>query len=319
MGAYIAQRVLQLVGVLLVVATLVFVVFHLVPGDLAEMRLGEYVDPATLAAVRHTLGLDRPLVVQYVSWLADAARGNLGLSALNRQPVAALVLEKFPATLELAALGMLLSLVVSVPAAVITAFKRNSWLDQAARGAAIVGYCVPRYWLAVLLILVLAVRVRWLPPAGFVPLSEDPVGNLRYAALPVLSLAVTLAAVQMRFLRSSLLDVVGQDYIRTAHAKGLADRAVVLRHALRNALITFVTVIGLQFADLLGGLVVVEQIFSWPGVGWLTIQSITQRDYTVVQGTVLLIATAFVLVNLIVDVLYAYLDPRIRTGHGSVA
>ncbi|HLJ58843.1 MAG TPA: ABC transporter permease [bacterium] len=317
MGAYIAQRVLQLVGVLLVVATLVFVVFRLVPGDLAEMRLGEYIDPATLTAVRHTLGLDRPLAVQYASWLADAVRGNLGLSALNGQPVAALVLEKFPATLELAVLGMILSLVVSVPAAVITAFRRNSWLDQAARGAAIVGYCVPRYWLAVLLILVLAVRVRWLPPAGFVPLSEDPLGNLRYAALPALSLAVTLAAVQMRFLRSSLLDVVGQDYIRTAHAKGLADRAIVLRHALRNALITFVTVIGLQFADLLGGLVVVEQIFSWPGVGWLTIQSITQRDYAVVQGTVLLIATAFVLVNLIVDVLYAYLDPRIRTGQGS--
>jgi len=300
-----------LVWVLLVVATVVFFVFHLVPGDLAEMRLGDQADLATLTALRHTLGLDRPLAVQYGWWLEAALRGDLGRSAINGQPVVSLVLEKFPATLELAVLGTAGSLLVSVPIAVLAALRQNSWVDQVARVLAIAGYCLPRYWLAVLLILTFAVRMRWLPPAGFAPFTQMPLANLQYAALPVLSLAVTLAAVQMRFLRSSLLDAVQQDYIRTASAKGLRYRTVVFHHALRNALVTFVTVVGLQFADLLGGLVVVEQIFSWPGVGWLMIESITERDYVVVQGAVLLIATGFVLVNLVVDVLYAAIDPRV--------
>jgi peptide/nickel transport system permease protein len=311
MSRYILWRMSQLVWVLLVVATVVFFVFHLVPGDLAEMRLGDQADLATLTALRHTLGLDRPLAVQYGWWLEAALRGDLGRSAINGQPVVSLVLEKFPATLELAVLGTAGSLLVSVPIAVLAALRQNSWVDQVARVLAIAGYCLPRYWLAVLLILTFAVRMRWLPPAGFAPFTQMPLANLQYAALPVLSLAVTLAAVQMRFLRSSLLDAVQQDYIRTASAKGLRYRTVVFHHALRNALVTFVTVVGLQFADLLGGLVVVEQIFSWPGVGWLMIESITERDYVVVQGAVLLIATGFVLVNLVVDVLYAAIDPRV--------
>jgi len=190
--------------------------------------------------------------------------------------------------------------------------RRGTWLDQIFRVISMAGFCVPRYWLGVLLILGFAVRFRWFPPAGYVAFSQDPAGNLRYAALPVFTLAATLAAVQMRFLRSSLLDVIAQDYVRTAYAKGLPQRAVVARHALKNALIPFITVVGLQFAQLLGGLVVVEQIFSWPGVGWLMVQSITQRDLAVVEGAVLLIAACFVIVNLVVDISYTYCDPRIR-------
>jgi len=311
-GTYLAQRIVQLVPVLLVISTLVFFIFHVIPGDEATARLGTTATPERIASLRHELGLDRPVYVQYVDWLGKAVRGDLGKSYINEQPVFSLVLEKFPATLELAFLGVLLSLLISVPIGTIAALRRGTWVDQIARIVAMVGYCVPRYWLAILLILGLAVRVQWFPPAGFVPFSQDPIDNLRHAALPVIALAATLAAVQMRFLRSSLLDVIAQDYVRTAYAKGLVHRVVVVRHALANALIPFITVVGLQFAQLLGGLVVVEQIFSWPGIGWLMVQSITQRDVAVVQGAVLLIATGFVLINLLVDLAYAYLDPRIH-------
>jgi peptide/nickel transport system permease protein len=302
---------------LLVISTIVFVVFHVIPGDAATARLGTSADPETVARVRHEFGLDRPLYQQYLDWVGGALRGDLGESYINGQSVVSLVFEKFPATLQLAFLGVLLSLVVSIPVGALSALRRGTWIDQIARVLAMVGYCIPRYWLAVLLILVFAVRVQWFPPAGYVPFSEDPRENLRYAALPTIALAATLAGVQVRFLRSSLLDVIGQDYIRTAYAKGLAHRIVVLRHAFKNALIPFVTVVGLQFAHLLGGLVIVEQIFSWPGVGWLMVQSITQRDVAVVQGAVLLVATGFVLINLLVDLAYAYLDPRIQAAFGN--
>lgn len=312
MTAYITRRLLQLLPVLLVVSAIVFFVFRIIPGDAAVARLGESADPESVARLRREMGLDKPLYVQYLVWLGRALRGDLGESVINRQGVFSLVIEKFPATLELAALGIALSLLLSVPAGILSALRRGSWLDHLTRLGALVGFCVPRYWLAVLLILMLAVQWRWFPPAGHIPLSEQPLANLRFAALPALSVALTLAAVQMRFLRSSLLDIIAQDYIRTAHAKGLAHRVVVLHHALKNALIPFVTVVGLEFGNLLGGLVVVEQIFSWPGVGWLMVQSIIHRDYAVVQGAVLLIATGFVTVNLLVDVAYAALDPRIR-------
>lgn len=315
MTAYLAQRVIHLIPVLLIISALVFFIFHVIPGDEATARLGEHADAASVASLRHELGLDRPVYVQYLEWLGNALRGDLGTSYINGQSVTSLVLEKFPATLELATLGVLLSLVVSVPVGTLAALHRGTWLDQLFRVLALIGYCVPRYWLGVLLILAFAVRYRWFPPAGYVAFSDDPVRNLRFAALPVFTLAATLAAVQMRFLRSSVLDVIAQDYVRTAYAKGLAQRAVVVRHALKNALIPFVTVVGLQFAQLLGGLVVVEQIFSWPGVGWLMVQSITQRDLSTVEGAVLLIAAGFVLINLLVDIAYVYCDPRIRESY----
>jgi peptide/nickel transport system permease protein len=222
------------------------------------------------------------------------------------------VLEKLPASLQLMTLSMLLALAISLPVGILAALKRGTWVDQVTRVFALTGFCMPRYWLAVLLILFLAVQARWFPPAGYVGLQEDPLQSLHHAALPVLAIGLSLAAVQMRFLRSSLLEVISRDYIRTANAKGLRQRAVVLGHALKNSLIPFVTVVGLELGNLLGAQVVVEQIFAWPGLGWLMIQSIGQRDYAVVQGVVLVSATGVVVINLLVDVAYAYLDPRIR-------
>lgn len=312
MTAYVLRRIVHLVPVLLLISALVFFVFRVIPGDQAVVRLGMGADPEAVRQLRAILGLDKPLHLQYLDWLGAALRGDLGRSATNQQSVVSLVLQTFPATLEVAVLGVLLALAISIPLGIVSALWRGGWVDQATRVLALVGFCMPRYWLAILLIALFAVNARLLPAAGYVDLLADPLANLRHAALPVLSVGLTLAAVQMRFLRSSLLDVIGQDYVRTAHAKGLAHRVVVLRHALKNALIPFVTAVGLEFGSLLGGLVVVEQIFSWPGVGWLMIQSIAQRDYAVVQGAVLLVAAGFVAINLAVDVLYAYLDPRIR-------
>lgn len=312
MTTYIVRRLVQLLPVLLIVSAIVFFVFRIIPGDQAVMRLGESADAASVARLRQQLGLDRPVVIQYAIWLGRALRADLGESYLNRQGVFSLVIEKFPATLQIAILGMVISLMISIPVGILSALRRGTWWDHVARAAALVGFCVPRYWLAVLLILLFAVRWRVLPPAGFAAFSENPVDNLRFATLPVLAVALTLAAVQMRFLRSSMMEVIDQDYIRTARAKGLINRVVVLRHALKNALIPFVTVVGLEFGGLLGGLVVVEQIFNWPGVGWLMVQSIIHRDYAVVQGAVLLVAIGFVTINLLVDVAYAALDPRIR-------
>jgi len=310
--AYALRRVAQLAPVLLFTSLMVFFVFRLIPGDPAEVRLGESADPQSIAEVRKEMGLDRPISVQYLIWLGGALHGDLGRSNIDQQPVLTLVLQKFPVTLELAVLGILFALVISVPIGILSALRQGGGLDQLARLAALLGFCVPRYWLAGLLILFFAVRLRWLPPAGYVAFTDNPGQNLRDITLPVVSLALTLAAVQMRFLRSGLLEVIREDYVRTAHAKGLPSHLVVRRHALKNALIPFVTVVGLQFGGLLGGLVVIEQIFSWPGVGWLMVQSIGERDYAVVEGVVLLVATGFVVVNLLVDLLYALLDPRIH-------
>lgn len=312
MSAYVVRGLLRLIPVTLLVSAAVFFVFRIVPGDVAVARLGENADPAAVARLREAWGLNRPLVVQYGVWLAGLLRADLGQSYQSQQPVSDELLAKLPATVELALAGMGLSLVISVPLGIVAAVTRGSWIDQILRIVALLGFCMPRYWLAILLILLFAVQTRWLPPSGYVSLREDPLGNLQYVTLPAISVALTLAAVQMRFLRSSLLDVIDQDFIRTARAKGLAERSVMLRHALKNSLIPFVTVVGLELGSLLGGLVVVEQIFAWPGIGWLTIQAITQRDYAIVQGGVLLVAIGFVTINFLVDLVYAYLDPRIR-------
>src|SRR5262245_43850092 len=267
--------------------------------------MGEGTDKESAEAMRRRLGLDRPLYVQYAVWLGDALRGNLGVSLINRQSVSSLILEKLPATLELTALSVLLALVIALPAGILSALRRGTWIDHLTRVGTLVGYCVPRYWLAVLFILFMAVHAQWFPAAGYVPLNEHLTQILRHAVLPVLSIGLSLASVQRRFLRSSMLAVLAQDYIRTAHAKGLRPRVVVLGHALKNTLIPFVTVVALELGNLIGGQVVVEQIFAWPGIGWLMIQAISQRDYAVVQGAVLVIGTGFVLINLMVDIAYA--------------
>ncbi len=312
MSSYVVRGLLRLIPVMLLVSAAVFFVFRIVPGDIAVARLGENADPAAVARLREAWGLNRPLVVQYGVWLAGLPRADLGQSYQSQQPVSEELLAKLPATVELALVGMALSLVISIPLGIAAALTRGTWVDQILRIVALLGFCMPRYWLAILLILLFAVQSRWLPPSGYVSVREDLIGNMQYVALPAISVALTLAAVQMRFLRSSLLDVLDQDFIRTARAKGLTERSVVLRHALKASLIPFATVVGLELGSLLGGLVVVEQIFAWPGIGWLTIQAITQRDYAMVQGGVLLVAVGVVTVNFLVDLLYAYLDPRIR-------
>jgi len=310
--AFIARRLLQMIPVLVLVLALVFVIFRLVPGDPAQLILGANPDPDSLAALRHKFGLDQPLPIQFLKWLGDAVQGDLGSSRINDQSVVSLILEKFPVTLELAALAMVIGCVIGIPAGIISALKRDSWVDIGARVISLFGFSVPNYWLAILLVIVFSLKLDWLPPAGYKPLREDPVAHFRYLILPAVTMGLPIAAEQMRFLRASMLDVIHQDYIRTARAKGLGGRSVVIRHALKNALIPFLTITGLQIGFLLGGSVVVEQIFSWPGIGWLTYQSITSRDYAVVQGAVLVGAVGFLVMNLLVDISYVLLDPRIR-------
>jgi len=301
-----------MIPVLVLVLALVFVIFRLVPGDPAQLILGANPDPDSLAALRHKFGLDQPLPIQFLKWLGDAVQGDLGSSRINDQSVVSLILEKFPVTLELAALAMVIGCVIGIPAGIISALKRDSWVDIGARVISLFGFSVPNYWLAILLVIVFSLKLDWLPPAGYKPLREDPVAHFRYLILPAVTMGLPIAAEQMRFLRASMLDVIHQDYIRTARAKGLGGRSVVIRHALKNALIPFLTITGLQIGFLLGGSVVVEQIFSWPGIGWLTYQSITSRDYAVVQGAVLVGAVGFLVMNLLVDISYVLLDPRIR-------
>jgi peptide/nickel transport system permease protein len=312
MGIYVLRGLVRMIPVALLVSAAVFFVFRVVPGDIAVLRLGEEASPEAIARLRQAWGLDRPVWMQYLSWLGSALMLDFGESYQTKQPVVTILAEKLPATVELSLVGIALSLVLSVPMGILAALLRGSWVDHILRVVALLGFCMPRYWLAILLILVFAVQARWLPPAGYVGLFESPVENAGYIVLPALSVALTLAAVQMRFLRSSLLEVIDQDYVRTARAKGLAERAVILRHALKNSLIPFVTIVGLELGSLLGGLVIVEQIFAWPGIGWLTIQAILQRDYAVVQGAVLMVSVGFVSINFLVDAVYAYLDPRIR-------
>lgn len=312
MATYIIRRLLQMIPVTLLVMAVVFVVFRLIPGDPVQFILGADPDPEAIVALRRQFGLDQPLPLQFLYWLANVARGDFGVSYINEQPVLSLILEKLPATLELALLAMLLGSLIGIPAGIVAALKQDSWLDLVVRTASLLGFCLPNYWLAILLVILLSLNLKLIPPAGYVPLSESVAGNLRTVILPTLTLALPIAAEQMRFLRSSMLEVIRQDYVRTAQAKGLPGRTVVMRHLFKNALIPFLTIFGLQLGFLLGGSVVVEQITGWPGIGWLTLQSINLRDYAVVQGVVLFSALGFLTINLVVDILYTVLDPRIR-------
>jgi peptide/nickel transport system permease protein len=309
---YIARRLIEMIPVTLLVVMMVFTVFRLVPGDPVNFLLGANPNPEAIEALRRKMGLDQPIPVQFVRWLGQAVRGDLGDSIIGQQPVVSVVLQKLPATAELAVLAILVGSIIGVPAGVISALKQDSWLDLVTRVISLFGFCTPRYWLGILLVIIFSLTLKWLPVAGYVPLANSVRDNLRHVILPAVTLALPIAAEQMRFLRSSMLEVIRQDYVLTAHAKGLRGSTVVMRHALKNALIPFLTIFGLQLGFLLGGSVVVEYVFAWPGIGWLMIQSITIRDYAVVQGGVLLAAIAFLGVNLLVDICYTFLDPRIR-------
>jgi peptide/nickel transport system permease protein len=296
------------------VSIVVFAVMHLVPGDIVDALLGPdaTLDPAARATLRRILGVDTPVYIQYVHWLGGVLHGNLGISLATRDSVVSILLHALPITMELAILSTLLAIAVALPLGIISAIRPYGWLSAAVRFLGLLGLSIPNFWLATILILVTSVYFGWSPALIYVPLFSDPIGNLRQMLLPILSLSVTLVAVVMRMTRSSMLEVLGQDYMRTARAKGLWEMTITMRHGLKNALIPVITVIGIQFGYLLGGTVVIEQIFGLPGLGWVLLGAISQRDYPVIQGGVLVITMAFILVNLLVDLLYARLDPRIK-------
>lgn len=314
MGTYIIQRVLQMIPVMLLASVISFSIIFLLPGDPALLILGDQLasDRQIYEAKRAELGLDRPLPIQYVDWLGKTVRGDLGVSTRDRQPVTQGIRDRLPVTLQLAAFSMLLATVIALPAGIISALKPNSKWDVASSLIAFGGIAIPNFWFGILLIYFFAVVWRLLPPSGYVPFSQDPGQNLTRMLMPSLTLGLGLSAILMRQTRSSLLEVLHQDYVTTARAKGLGKRAVVLRHALKNGLIPVVTVMGLQLGLLFGGAIITESIFSIPGIGRWAVDSITNRDFPVVQAVSLVMAIGVLLSNLLADIAYAYIDPRIH-------
>ena len=314
MTTYVAQRLLQMIPVLLLVSVISFSLTFLLPGDPALLILGDQMaaNEEAYAAVRRELGLDRPVVIQYLDWLGQTLRGDLGTSTRDRLPVGDGILQRLPVTLELSFLSLFLALAIALPAGIVSAIKPNSRWDVGCSLFSLWGVAIPHFWLGILLIYGFAVYLKVLPPSGYVPFADDPVANLKHMVLPAVTLGVGLSAVIMRQVRSSLLEVLQQDYIVTARAKGLAARLVILRHALKNGLIPVVTVIGLQVGLLFGGAVITESIFSIPGVGRWAVDSILWRDFPVVQAVSLVLAIGVLSTNLLTDMAYAFIDPRIH-------
>jgi len=309
---YIIKRLIAMLPVLALVSLIVFTIIHLTPGDPALIMLGEEATPQALAALRHELGLDQPLPVQYLVWLSHVLRGDLGRSIRTNQPVIEAIMQRLPVTLELTTLAMVISIMAAIPAGIISATRRNSASDLISTTLALLGISMPSFFLAILLIFVFSLKVRWLPPMGYTPFQKGVWENLRGMILPAITLGIAAMAIVARLTRSTLLEALQQDYVRTARAKGLREQAVIYSHALKNAMIPITTILGLQIGFLLGGAVITETIFALPGVGRLVVASIFERDFPLVQGVVLFLALMHLVVNLIVDLLYAYLDPRIR-------
>jgi len=311
---YLARRAVWTIVAVLGVSVLIFFLVRLLPGNIVDIIAGTegQLGKAQRAAVLKEFGLDQPLPVQYLRWIGNMLRGNFGWSFRTGQPVAALIVSRLPITIELALLAVLSVALVAIPFGVAASVTRSRRVRTLVQIIGVLGLSLPNFWIAILLIIGASSLFGWLPAIIYVPPWTDPWVNLQQMFLPVLSLGLGLSAVVMRMTRSSMLEVLGQDFIRVARAKGLATRTVLLRHALRNALIPIVTVLGLQMGFLLGGVVITEQIFGLPGLGWTLLNGVYQRDYPVVQGTVMVFAVTFVLVNLFVDLLYTYLDPRIR-------
>lgn len=313
MSRFLGRRLIRAVLTVWAVATLVFLLMHALPGDVVLVLL-DTVGAGSPAAekMREFLGLDRPLYVQYFDWLGTLLRGDMGNSLLGGYPVWDLVKSRIPVTVELAALTILLGLSIAIPLGIVAAARNGSWVDLLAMQFGQLGISIPNFWIATILILVVAARLQWLPPSGYKPISDGLGTNLLHMIMPSLSLALPLAAVMTRVVRSAVLEVLNRDYMRVAHAKGLHPQQVLWRHGLRNAAIPIVTVIGLELGYLLGGTVLIEEMFFVPGLGQLTVRALLNRDLPVLQGVLLLYSTAFVFVNLVVDLLYGQLDPRIR-------
>lgn len=313
MIGYVLRRILQLLPVLLLASIGIWAMLYAVPGGPIGMILGENATPEQIAALRAELGLDQPVVVQYLDWLGNVFRGDLGLSIHSREPVLELIMHRLPATLQLAFCATIVALLLGIPVAIISAMKPGSWLDRILSGWSALALGVPTFWLGILLILLFAVNLRWLPSASvYAPLWSDPITALKSLVLPALTLGVYVSGVLARFLRASLVSEMSADYVRTARSKGLPERQIMRAHIIRNALLPFITIVGLQMAMFIGGAVVTEAVFTYPGLGRLLIQAINTRDYPLIQGCIVVILVIYVLINLTVDVIYAYVDPRIE-------
>ena len=314
MGKYTLRRFLLVLPTLLGMSILIFSLVHMLPGDIVDAIVG--MDPSTTAegkaALRHAYGLDEPLPIQYLRWMGNIAQGDFGKSYVTNQAISKTLVQALPITTELALLAMLMSVIIAVPLGVISAIRRNSKIDFWARISGLIGLAFPNFWLATMFLLITSLVFHWVPSIFWVSPLEDPWGNFQQMFLPALALSVQLMAIEMRMTRTTMLEVLRQDYVRTARAKGLSESVVYYKHALKNALIPVITVIGIQMGSLMGGSVIIEQIFGLPGVGWYLLQAIFIRDFPVIEITALFLATVFVLANLVVDLTYAVLDPRIK-------
>lgn len=312
MLSFIARRLVQLVPVLLVMCIVVFSTTLMLPGDPTASMLGEHATAQERAALRSDLGLDQPVVVQFGKWLARAGTGDLGRSLKTKEPVASMLAARVPVTFELALLAVALSLIIGVPLGILAALRRNTWIDTAVSAIAMSSMAIPYFWVGILLIMFFSIHLGWLPPSGYVPFHVDPVTNLKLMIMPAITIGTAQAALVMRQTRAAMLGVLLQDFIRTARAKGAGERRVIIRHALRNAMMPVVTVIGLQMGALIGGAVVTETVFSLPGLGRMIVDGIFERDFPVVQGAILVVVVGVLVINILTDLSYAFLDKRVQ-------
>ncbi|MCW2594044.1 MAG: ABC-type dipeptide/oligopeptide/nickel transport system, permease component [Mycobacterium sp.] len=312
MARFLVRRVGYSLVVLIGVLVVVFALVHLVPGDPVRIALGTRYNPQAYDALRSASGLDRPIVEQFFGYVASAARGDLGVSFRNGDPVAGILIERLPATVSLAVVGILIALLIALPAGIWSALREGRVSDVIVRVTSQFGVSVPDFWMGILLIALFSTTLGWLPTSGYRPLFSDPAGWLSHILLPGLTVGLVAGAILTRYVRSAVLDVAAMGYVRTARSKGLSPAVVTFRHTVRNALVPILTITGIQLATILGGVIVVEVVFAWPGLGRLVYNAVAARDYPVIQGAVLLIAVLFLLINLMVDLLYAVIDPRIR-------
>ena len=311
MFGFVLRRVAATIPTLFVVSIVMFAIVHLAPGDPAQLILGEDATPEALASMRAALGEDKPLPVQYVAWLSAFVRGDMGRSLATNEPVTHAIASRIPVTLELTIFALLVAIAIGIPLGIIAALRRNTPIDLAATGLALIGVSLPTFVFALLGILVFSLWLRVLPPTGYVSFFEDPLRNLRLMLMPSVVLGAALAGILARLTRSGMLETLGADFVRTARAKGLGSRAVVVRHALRNALLPVVTILGIEAGTLLGGAIVTETVFTMPGVGKLVVDAIFARDFPLVQATIVFLALARITANLLADITFAALDPRI--------
>jgi len=316
MASYIIRRLMQAIPTLFLISGIVFLVVDFIPGSTAAVMLGQGATPEKVAILSKQLGLDRPMPVRYGIWLGDVLRGDLGESSISRQPVWTLVGRALPVTLYLTLFALFIAIIIAIPAGTISAIKRNSWADLLCTTFALLGLSIPGFWLAIQFVYLFGAKLQWVPLQGYISPREDFVESVKTMILPALTLGIFLAGPLTRYLRSSVLQTLSYEFVLVARAKGLSERRVLFSHTLRTSLIPFVTAVGIQFGYLLGGAAVIETVFTLPGVGYMAVNAINDRDFPVVQGVVLVVATGFLLINILVDVIYSILDPRIRVGRG---